>query len=285
MHISNQMVRNTVRFEGRLPDGSTSVGTCFGFNFSVNGNDVPTLVTNKHVVRGVTSANLKFTETEDGQNPKGAQQLSVEVPGFEDKWVPHPDDNTDLVIIPSAGILATLGQRKPLLISANAGLIPTRQEFECLKAVEDIYMVGYPDGLWDAHNNLPIVRRGITATPVSADHNGRRTFLVDCACFPGSSGSPIFLLNDGISSSNSGEISLGETKFKLLGVLFAGPMHTRPGQISDVENYTKKIALTDVPMNLGYCIRSDCLQGFEPILEKLIQLEKRGPLSGMPDGL
>jgi len=44
-------------------------------------------------------------------------------------------------------------------------------------------MIGYPSGLWDTKNNLPIVRKGITATTPYFDYNGKREFLVDIAAF------------------------------------------------------------------------------------------------------
>ena len=59
-------------------------------------------------------------------------------------------------------------------------------------------MIGYPIGLIDEYNNKPIVRKGITATTYNIDYNGKKEFLIDIACFPGSSGSPIFIRRDGL---------------------------------------------------------------------------------------
>ncbi len=53
-------------------------------------------------------------------------------------------------------------------------------------------MVGYPVGLWDSVNNMPILRRGSTATLLDWTYEGRQEFVIDAACFPGSSGSPVF---------------------------------------------------------------------------------------------
>ena len=47
--------------------------------------------------------------------------------------------------------------------------------------------------LIDEVNNKPVVRKGITATDIRLDYNGRKEFLIDAACFHGSSGSPVFL--------------------------------------------------------------------------------------------
>ena len=43
--------------------------------------------------------------------------------------------------------------------------IPCKDEIaNTISRIEDITVVGYPDGIWDSYNNMPIVRKGITAT-------------------------------------------------------------------------------------------------------------------------
>jgi hypothetical protein len=37
------------------------------------------------------------------------------------------------------------------------------EEWSKLTALEQIVIVGYPDNVWDSVNNLPVLRRGITA--------------------------------------------------------------------------------------------------------------------------
>ena len=59
------------------------------------------------------------------------------------------------------------------LMSANDDL--TLEENDVIDdAVEDIMMIGYPNALWDSEHNMPIIRKGITATPVWLDHNGKK---------------------------------------------------------------------------------------------------------------
>ena len=87
-----------------------------------------------------------------------------------------------------------------------------------LSAIEDVLMIGYPNGLWDSESNLPIVRRGITASPPYRHFKGRREFVIDCACYPGSSGSPIFLYRPGLSLVKTHLSMVRDVK--LLGVLW-----------------------------------------------------------------
>src|SRR5687767_4257067 len=99
--------------------------------------------------------------------------------------------------------------------------------------LESITMVGYPNGLWDQANNLPIFRRGVLATDYKRDWNGRKEFLIDAACFPGSSGSPVMLFDVGSYHNRQG-MHVGGSRIKLLGVLYAGPQHTVKGEVKIV---------------------------------------------------
>jgi hypothetical protein len=98
---------------------------------------------------------------------------------------------------------------------------PTTEILSNLSALEDILMVGYPIGLWDDVNNFPVLRRGITASHPIVDFQGKSIGLADIASFPGSSGSPILILNEGSFTSQSG-FCIGSSLI-FLGVLYAGP--------------------------------------------------------------
>ncbi|MEB0261247.1 MULTISPECIES: hypothetical protein [unclassified Mucilaginibacter] len=89
--------------------------------------------------------------------------------------------------------------------------------------LEEILMVGYPNGIWDQINNKPILRRGITATHPNFDYNGQKEVMIDTACFPGSSGSLVFIFNEHGYQDKKGNITLGSSRVYLLGVLFARP--------------------------------------------------------------
>jgi hypothetical protein len=137
--------------------------------------------------------------------------------------------------------------------------------------MEDIIMIGYPNGIWDAKHNLPIIRRGITATHPKLSYNGKPEFLIDAACFPGSSGSPVFLANIGSYVSPDGALCAGN-RIALLGTLYAGPQHTATGEVVVVEvpTDTRAMAISTIPNNLGLVIHSSKLLDFEPILGKII---------------
>jgi len=120
-------------------------------------------------------------------------------------------------------------------------------------------MVGYPNGIWDNINNKPILRKGITATHPNFDYCGKKEIMIDAACFPGSSGSPVFIFNEGGYRDKSGNMFMGASRIILLGVLYAGPQHTAQGdiQIVNVPTIDRPIAISRIPNNLGLIIKSE----------------------------
>lgn len=122
-----------------------------------------------------------------------------------------------------------------------------------LNFIEDILIIGYPLGQHDKFNYTPIYRKGITATDPNLDYNNQPQFLIDCACFPGSSGSPVFIYN--LSSS------------KLLGILCETPLvndnTNLPGK--KINNYTRGhlglvIRVTELLLIKELLLNNPCLR-------------------------
>jgi hypothetical protein len=200
----------------------------------------------------------------------------VPVSNFEQSWVLHPDPDVDLAAMPIAGVNRWLeGQGfTPRATYIDKKFLALEKDLEQLSAIEDILMIGYPNSLWDPVNNIPITRRGVTATPPYLDFEGRKEFVIDCACFPGSSGSPIFLYNMGGYASKTGGVKLGG-RAKFIGVLWGGPQHTTTGEIKIVSVPTRNepLAVSRIPNNLGFCIKAERLLAFEDHFSRLVSAE------------
>ena len=89
----------------------------------------------------------------------------------------------------------------------DTNLAPNEETVLDIGLVEEILFVGYPSGISDQFHNLPVARRGITATPASVDYEGRPVFLIDASVYPGSSGSPVFIYNTDGWTNGSGHCS------------------------------------------------------------------------------
>jgi len=82
-------------------------------------------------------------------------------------------------------------------IPPTEDLIWDNERLESLTAVENVLMYGYPIGMYDERNVLPLIWSGVTASHPAIDFNEEKIGVVDIASFPSSSGSPILIVNEG----------------------------------------------------------------------------------------
>lgn len=275
LSIYEQLEFCTTRIEGQDGKGTSWSGTGFYFYLDMgddSGRIMPLIITNKHVVEGASQLTIQFSKADAAGAPVYDIPYKIVMADMT-SIVYHPDPDVDLCGIPfldSARCVEAI-HGKVFHKHFDNSQIPTQQQLEDLDAVEDVMMIGYPNGLWDAHHNMPIIRKGITATPVWLDHNGKKEFVIDAACFPGSSGSPVLICNAGQYRDKRGNTYIGNNRLYLLGILYAGPQLTVTGDVEIVkipDAQVKAQSISHIPNNLGYIIRS------ERILE-LIDVVKR----------
>lgn len=181
------------------------------------------LVTNKHVIANTTHGNFHMTRSAKNNDltPELGRPIQVNVDTKEWQWwMGHPDKNVDVAVLPLNPIFQRLKDESkiPFFSCISANILPDNDTLARLNPIEDIVFVGYPNNVFDRTNNLPIARRGITATPPSVDYDGNPTFLIDASVFPGSSGSPVFIYNAGSWLEESRGV-LGSERVLFLGIL------------------------------------------------------------------
>lgn len=274
----DQLIHSTLRIECDMVNGcSSGSGYILGFLDNESDKDtVPCIVTNKHVINGAQKGKFHVTPVKDNGQPDLEKHFPVFFEDFESLWIKHPDPEIDLAIFPLGPILHQL-EEKGIKIYCQilpSNIIASKELLDMLPTMEDIIMIGYPNGIWDKKHNLPIIRKGITATHPKLKYDGRPEFMIDAACFPGSSGSPVFLANMGSFMNPNGDLCAG-VRIALLGTLYAGPQHTAEGRIEviTVPVANIPIALSSIPNNLGMVIHSSVLKDFEPILEALMKVQ------------
>jgi len=214
-----------------------------------------------------------FTNSDGKGNPLNTEHIPLTYGDFENIWIQHPDPSVDLCILPIAPILEQVQAQglQPFYIALSTTFIPNYEQLSDLRAIEEVTMIGYPSGIWDTVNNMPVIRRGITATHPNVNYNGKDEIMIDAACFPGSSGSPVLIYNDNGYVTKNGNVVIGGARVYLLGILYAGPQFTATGdiQVVDVPTSNKPIAVSRIPMNLGVVIKAHRLLDFNPILQKM----------------
>lgn len=267
---AEQLAHSTVRIECDLAGGGVGTGTGFFYSLDKQGDQhVPVIVTNKHVVEGATKGRFLLTLHNGTDGPAIGKVQAYELDSFENRWVPHPDKSVDLCVMPIAPLLheAEKTNTRFFFLTLDKDLIPSAADLNDMLGLETIVMVGYPNGLWDKANNLPIFRQGVLASDYKYDWNGNKEFLIDAACFPGSSGSPV-LLFEIVSYQTRNALVMG-SRIKLLGVLYAGPQHTIQGdiQVVTVPTLQKPVSVAGIPNNLGIVIKAEQLNAFEGMLK------------------
>lgn len=252
--ISEQLLFSTIRLQT-----DQGIGTGFIFMFQgKNQQTIPVIITNKHVINNNDKKKVRFfLHIKENDLPVDSY-MEVE---YVADWIFHNDSNIDLCCMPLAPLLHNIKKERSqeiFFIPITEDIIWSNEKLDELQAVEDVLMFGYPIGLFDKENNFPLIRKGITASHPAINYNSESMGVIDIACFPGSSGSPVFILNDNGYTDKNGNIFIGRKRIIFLGILFAGPILDVRGdiEIQAIPVQQKVILNTKVMINLGYYIKA-----------------------------
>lgn len=275
--IEHALVRNTVRLlAGSSPDQLTSSGT--GFFYQVThptANMAKVLIlTNKHVVRGASFVNFVLSsapsvvDLDEEHQPKGRIDHQITIP-LTGNLILHPDAETDLcainVTIPYGQILQSGRQIRSM--NLDYSWVLAAQDRKNLRDIEQVLVIGYPSGLWDSHNNMPIARRGSTATHALARYAGKQNFLVDVAAFQGSSGSPVFTYEAPMFRQPDGSYTPG-TKVAFVGVVWGVIERSVTGELRAIEmpSALAQVPVLQASLNLAIALHSDAVLDIDELV-------------------
>ncbi len=174
-------------------------GTCFALDVGERGRRYPFLASNIHITGKMQECSVWFCRN-------GMPSVRYLIPASS--WVPHPSE--DLAIAPLEPILRNLRSKGISILLPTIPIrdITTNTEMGGrFDAYEEVLFIGYPQGTHQS-GEVPVLRTGITSTPPYLDFEGKSRFLIDASVFPGSSGSPLFILD-----SSSFSRGMGRGKF------------------------------------------------------------------------
>jgi len=159
------------------------------------------LATNYHTIKDADRIFIDLFKLNKEDNiPITDNKIKVEI---DRKFFTNfQSEELDVAFMPIAPILQNLSEKNMDIFykAITPNLIYSLEQAEKLGAIEEVVFFGYPYNLQDKSKNLPIIRRGITATPVWSNFREdpkNETFLIDAGVFPGSNGSPVFIFNQG----------------------------------------------------------------------------------------
>lgn len=214
--IGTQLMYTTAPLYSFLPNGDISAGTSFFFSVGVSENvTIPLLITNYHIVENAEHGYVEMHIAHNGKPSKETAQIRFD----KSIILPSKLGDTDLVALPLAGAIEDLNNKGKSIYfkSISYDIIPNKEIIDELSSIEEITFIGYPSAIYDTINKIPIIRQGITATPIWNEFKGEKTFLIDAGVFPGSSGSPVFIYNRGTYPTKNG-IAVG-SRILFVGVL------------------------------------------------------------------
>jgi len=277
--IFENLLFSTIKINVKYLDGKEGSGTGFIFGYEIGKDKLANfIVTNKHVIENSEYGELLFhVQKINERSALLGKSLTIQMDEFEKGWVKHQNGDIDIAVmaITEKMIDNIRTEDKDIFyISIPNSIIPTEDELRTkVDAIEDVIFIGYPKGIYDRKNLMPIVRKGITATPIAIDFEGKPQFLIDGSVYPGSSGSPVFICNIGSYPLRGGMVVGNRIIF--LGVLSA--VHTYPEGIDFIELPSVKIPgmYYSQLLNLGVVYKSKLIiEIIQKIIdEKLYKIE------------
>lgn len=266
-----QMMFMTVRIITHY-DSGIGQGTGFFYGHQAgSGQMLPLIITNRHVIdraqiKGKEERPVKWSfhlhegGVGPGSKPTGRfEEIELKTQNGFGWWFKHPDPNVDLAAMMVGGLH---DQAKAQGFDAyfkicGSPLVATKEFRMGLGPMESVVVVGYPRGLWDNKNNLPIMRRGWTATHLGFDFCGRKEFVIDAGIYGGSSGSPVFLADGPFYLDRKNKAIHPGERIQLLGVLYAGAHEEADGKLTIDPIPTLCLPVkTRVMMHLGHVIHA-----------------------------
>ena len=180
-----------VRIEKTSVAGEKETGTSFAVRYDYGDNKyVIFLVTAKNFLVNADKVTFYFKKS-DGKKPLLGEDLAIEIDQPGKLFLYPADKSLDFAVIPLEQIFKTAFDNKILtskpsifLIPIDKTMIATPDQLGALSYIEDVVFIGYPTGVYDLKNLLPLARKEMTASPIDINYKGKPVFLINAGVLP-----------------------------------------------------------------------------------------------------
>lgn len=275
-----------VRITTKDSKDTQSVATAFIFGYPLPSQkaSIPFLVTNRHVIENQVLAELHFVTKKD-EKPDLQNTITLPVTGLETQWSFHPNPKVDVAIVPFGRFVEHVKKQGTEIFfkSIHGNLVPTKNDYEEFDALEEILYIGYPSGLFDSHNNTPIIRKGTTASHLNLDYENEPKYLIEASVFGGSSGSPVFLRDNNL---HWGKVDREpkDSRTHFIGIVAQSKVLPNPLEMMTIDTATQQIPVTQENFHLGLVFKPETIMesiesfakknDFKPIVDEMKNKEK-----------
>ncbi|HOE18858.1 MAG TPA: trypsin-like peptidase domain-containing protein [Syntrophorhabdaceae bacterium] len=228
--MNEAFLNSTVLVTFSANPGNASAGTGFLMSKEIEkGKGHIFLVTNVHAIppEGSTKNMSIRVMTKSGETVV-VKSLEVPVLGTDGKYLPtvklHPKKGFDVTAI---NITESVVKEHIEAAWIPYDLLATKDKLkaEGITVGDEIFLLGYPDAIYDPRNVHPILREGVIASVPTEDYAFNDAlkkryslpdqisgFLIDANVFPGSSGSLVILKQQATTIGSHGETIVSRAK-------------------------------------------------------------------------
>lgn len=255
-------------------NGKDHHSTGFWYTAVINRKQVFGLITAKHCFDNYSRAVLKLCRM-DSQTGLPIDQLACDIflstEDLDKNLIRDDKEDLCFIVLQIDSVPTTKLIKAPFLIPLTDDLFFDIKASNDFMLAQDIVMIGYPEGIYDDVNNKPVLRKGITSSPVKLDFKGKPHFLIDISCHHGSSGSPVFVVDKGVYIENNA--ILPGPRLLFLGVFVGGwEEMTNTGTIveANIDDKQSKIEIK-IPNNLGFVVKPICIFNLKTIIKSYLE--------------
>jgi S1-C subfamily serine protease len=202
MDLSVELMHATVQLEQPLGNGTRTVGTGFLISETApDGSPRTVLITANHVFQDMPGEMARIgyrVANADGSWSYSPQPLRIRDKEGHALWTQHPSRDVAAISITAPPEFAKAAVPETYLAGDDTF---TKYKVE---AGDEMMALGFPRGLSANQAGFPILRSGRVASYPVAPAKIFPTFLLDFSVFPGNSGGPVFMRDEGRRSGGDG---------------------------------------------------------------------------------